>query len=218
MCGADPLGHLVHPPHQEIAHCQRERADRTGQFCRPGNYVARGPGVKAAHGDHGRLCRVDAARDDALPRDHNLAGDVNGIDSFMGHGAVPALAGDDKVDFVGAGPQRTGLHDDLVERQPAPQMQAEGSLRNRGGERAVGDHRQRTAQSFLRWLKDELDAPRQRVAMTRQQLRHAHADGGVAVVSARVHHPRRLRTVREVVFFLARELFLLHISAPTRTY
>ena len=149
--------------------------------------------MEGADTQHGSLRGVDVAADDTLPGDDNLAGDEGGVDGLMGQRAVAALTGDGQLEDAGAGPERTGLDDGLVERQAVPEVQPErGGWRGRVHD-AGADHGGGPAEALFGRLEDQLDATRQRRLTAHEQLRDAHADGSVAVVPTGVHDAVVLR-------------------------
>ena len=185
--GAHAFGDGAHAVHELVADNDVEGADGAAQFGPCGDDIADGAGMEAAHGDHGGGGGVDVAGDDRLPGQHDLAGDHDGVDGFVGHGAVAADAVDDQIDAVGAGHQGAWLDDECVEGQAAPEVDAEGGLWGGGGQDAICDHGLGAAQSFFGGLEDQFDAAGELVAVLAEQLGHSHADSCVAVVAAGVH-------------------------------
>ncbi len=208
---ADTRANLVKAPQKQIAHRRLKAPDRSLKHRPLGNHIAGVSALKGGYRDNRSIRRIGIAGHNRLQRHDQLTCDKRRVDRVMRRRAVAPLAMDRQRKHVRRRPQRPRLHDDLIVRKPAPQMQTIRRSRSWRIERAVLDHRHRAAQPLLRRLKNQLDPPRQFVAMPRQQLRHTHPDCSVPVVPACVHHPRILRSKRQLRLLVNRQR--VHVEA-----
>jgi len=92
-----------------------------------------------------------------------------------------------------------------------PHVQAQRDLRRGIVQHPVADHRQRTVFAFLRGLKYKLYRARELITMLRHNLREAHSNRSVRIVTTSVHHAGMLRYVIGLIEFRDRQR--IHIKA-----
>ena len=163
------------------AHAERQRG-------RVRDHVGGLAGMQRADGDHGRLQRIDVARDDGLQRHHDAAGDTTGSTRWCGMRAVAAAAVKVMVrvsDEAMPGPLREA---EAARRHARHVVHGEDGVAGEALEQAVFDHAQRAAPAaFFGRLEDQVQRAGE-VARPGQVARRAQQHGGVAVVAAGVHH------------------------------
>lgn len=143
------------------------------------------PPVQLPDGHHGRLERVEVARDHGLQRVDDLRGGDDGVRAALGHGAVAGGALDVDAEPIRARHARPGLARDGPGVDLAPDVH---------GERAVDplghpgvDRHPRAAAVLLRCLEQRADLAVQLVGHAREDPQGSEEHGDVAVVAARVH-------------------------------
>ena len=141
--------------------------------------------------DHRAVDRVGVARDDGLQRAHDLRAGDHRIARMMGHGAVPATAGELDLDAIGGGHHRARAHRELAERQARPVVHAEHLLGRETLEQPLLEHHPAARPHLLGGLEDEVDRAGE-VARLGEVAGGAEQHGGMAVMAAGVH-PARLR-------------------------
>ena len=156
---------------------------------------------------------MQAARDDRLQRQHEVAGNDQRIDPLMRHRRVATVAADGDLEGTGTGHHRPGHHRHLADRDPRPVVQAIDGFHRKQVEQTVLDHHVGAGFRLLGRLEDEMDGAVEveRVLVFREVARRAEQQRRMPVVAASVHLPGVPRAMREGVLFLDRQR--VHVSA-----
>jgi hypothetical protein len=114
----------------------------------------------------------------------------------------------ERVGRCGRWPRR---HGDLTSAVRAVDVESKGGIDWRIFEDPIGDHRRRTARSFLRGLEHQFDRPSEAIAQAMQELGDTEQNGGVRIVTAGVHHSGARGSIWYLVLFVDGEG--IHIGA-----
>ena len=168
-------------------------ADGSRQFNRLWDHIAGLPSMNRAHGDHGRIKGVQAARDDAMQGQDHVCGEVDRIQALVRIGPMRTLPGDSDPKSIHAGRSGTGLQRDLTDGQAG--MDVERHDRYYPIHHPIFYHAWCAAESFLvRHLFRRLEEKpnRARKYIPRQQGCHAQGNRRMGIVATAMHHPRAL--------------------------
>ena len=174
---------------QQHTHLRVEGAHAQLELGLSRNHVVGLTGLKCTNGDHGRLQRVDIARDHGLQGHHDGRGRDHRIGGGLRHGAVATDAVQGDAGVVAGGHGRALAKIKMTSLQARHVVQGKHRIAGKALEQAVGHHAQRAAAAFFGRLKNQV----QRAIEMRvfgDQLRGSEQDGGVAVMTAGVHQAR----------------------------
>ena len=165
-----------------------------------GNDVFHGAAGDLAHGEHGRVQRIGAARDQGLQLADDGAGHGNRVQRGVGHGRMATLAVDPDLKAQGGGHDGANAHGHLAGRQRWPVVQRKHGFAGEFLEQAVIHHGLGASASFFGWLEDQVHRA-VKVGLLSQGGGSAQQHGGVAVVAAGMHAALVLADVPEGVDF-----------------
>jgi len=126
--GGDLFGESFQPPFKSLLGCRLEAAHRPRKGDVVRDDIEGGTAINHGHADHRGVNRVDAATDQGLGGGDDVGGDQDRVDAEMGHGAVPALAGDGDAEPIGGSHDRPGAYAEAAGRQLRPIVQAEHGI------------------------------------------------------------------------------------------
>jgi len=115
------------------------------------------------------------------------------------------------IEGIGGGHHHLGVVAHFPRLYRWPVVIAEHDVHLRIVQRALGDHRLRAGERFLRRLEDQLHATAQLAFHLRERGRHAERDHRVHVVTAGVHLPRHLGGERHTALLEDRQR--VHVGA-----
>ncbi len=211
--GGDSRAQTLDRAFDEILDLRLEGANRTAQDSIIRDDVERFAAVDLRHADHRRFARMQAARDDGLQRQHEMARDEQRIDALVRHGRVAAVAADGDFEGTGAGHHRPRHYRHLADGDPRPVVQAIDGFHRELIEQPVLDHHVGAGFRLLSRLEDEADGSVkvQRVLVLGEVTRGAEQQRRVSVMAAGVHFPRMPRAIREAVLLIDRQR--VHVGA-----
>ncbi len=196
--GGDLFGESFQPPFKSLLGCRLEAAHRPRKGDVVRDDIEGGTAINHGHADHRGVNRVDAATDQGLGGGDDVGGDQDRVDAEMGHGAVPALAGDGDAEPIGGSHDRPGAYAEAAGRQLRPIVQAEHGIAGETVEQAPLNHDPGAAGPFLGGLEDQVDGAVEVVGFGQIACR-SQQHGSMAVVAAAVHLARRPGGVSEAV-------------------
>ena len=187
ICSAPHIGQNL------VSFGQRIGSQREAQRHLIGNDVAPRPAVNGAHGQHGRLLRIDLAADDGLRHEHKLRGEHDGVLAGLRRGAVSADAADGHIDAGAAGHQRSALDGNRTGGHVVRVMLCEHKVRpSKAFVKMVGEQRSGSLRHLLCWLADEHQRSVPLALALCQFARRAQKHGHVQVMAAGVRHADQL--------------------------
>ena len=154
-----------------------------------GDDVVPGTPVNRAHGDHGRLDRLDLAADDRLEIEDGERRQDDRIDGAVRPGAVAAFPANGHRERGRAGQERASTVEDNVGWLIRAAVQRKGEVRlGEAAVQTIGEHLASPADGFLGRLGDHHDRAAPAVLMLCEPPRRADEAGHVHVVATGVHH------------------------------
>ena len=181
------LGQCTDALLQQVAHAGVERPHAELQAGGVGDHVVGFAGVQLAHGDDGRLLRVDVARDHRLQRHHQAGRRHDGVGRVLRQGAVATRAVQRDGDVVRRRHEGPVMKHQLARSDAGHVVQGVHGVAVKALKQPLFNHQPRAAGVFFGGLKDQVQRARKTPVFGQVLCRHQQ-HGGVAVVAAGVHH------------------------------
>ncbi len=175
------------------------RATDFGGIC---DDIAGGSGMEGAHGDDGRVDRVEVTGDDGLEGGDNLGGDDNGVYGLLGNGSVAAAPENRAIKGFNCRHECAFANAKGSDRKLLPEMQANQRIDVRVMQSPGFDHGLCATGTFFCGLKNKLHGARKGMTMGIKIVGGAEGYRNVAVMAAGVHFAGMFRFIVEVVFFV----------------
>src|SRR5215469_4306922 len=142
-----------------------------------------------AKSDDRRVERRDFSADQGLSRHHKLSRRHNRVYVDMRHGSMSAATKYSDVHLVGAGKERTRLHNYITYRCETPEVETDNRADVRTSHDPLLYHASRAPNELFCRLEHKLDASPQPILVPGEDLRRGEGDGGVAVMATSMHLP-----------------------------